>query len=849
MAGKLLGVVNYKNNRMNTHAAHTPMMQQYLAIKAQYPDILLFYRMGDFYEMFYEDAKRGAELLDLTLTHRGASKGEPIPMAGVPYHAVDNYLARLVKLGESVAICEQVGDPATSKGPVAREVTRIITPGTLTDEALLADRQESVLLAVYAQQERFALASLELSSGICRVSEVAGAQALASELARIQAAEVLVSPGLSLAHPCCKSLEATLFMQDDLLAAQFNAAELAKLKQAELFLVPHALNALLAYVAQTQKAALPHVREITTELRDLSLILDATARKNLEISSNIQGGSEHTLKSLLDNTATAMGSRLLQRWLQRPLRDRQLLQQRYEVVHALADTQDYESLRPHLKRIGDIERILARIAMHSARPRDLSTLRDSLFVIPELLSDCAQVNAQALQNIQKKILPHHDVATQLERAIVVTPPVVLRDGGVIAAGFDDELDEARRLSENSDEFLLALEQREKERTGIATLKVGFNKVHGYFIEISRAQAQSAPTEYIRRQTLKNVERFITPELKTFEDKALSAKARALSREKQLFAELLASLQPTLASLQQTAQALAELDVLNNFAQKASEQQWQPALLTARNVLIIEEGRHPVVQANQQTPFISNDCKLDDDGKMLLITGPNMGGKSTYMRQTALIVLLAHIGSFVPAAYAEIGPIDRIFTRIGAADDLAGGRSTFMVEMTEMADILTHATAQSLILVDEIGRGTSTADGLALAFATAEYLATQNQSYTLFATHFFELTALEKQHRTIKNCHFSAVEQGDSIAFLHQVKAGPIHQSYGLHVAKLAGLPSSLLADARRHLHQSPKIELADAPPATAPSVLNERLQAIDIDSLSPRQALAMLYELQNLSQE
>lgn len=832
---------------------HTPMMRQFLTIKDDYPNLLLFYRMGDFYEMFFEDAKRGAQLLDLTLTHRGQSGGDPIPMAGVPYHAVEGYLARLIKLGESVAICEQIGDPATSKGPVERKVTRIVTPGTVTEGALLEERRDNILMAIHEKQERYGIAYMELSCGRFHILEVSGLEALHSELARLSPVEILVNENAALGQaledkPGIRKradFEFQTHYANEILCQQFKTKDLSGFGCDESTQAIIAAGALLSYVQETQKAALPHIRKLSVEKRDEHVLLDAATRKNLEIQTNLSGGTENTLIKVLDTSATAMGARLLRRWLGQPLRDVTRLKQRQCVIQALMENHDYEDVQPILRRIGDIERIISRIALKSARPRDLSGLRDSLLQLPELAQRLNQIDDALLNKLTARISEYPNICDLLQRAIIENPPVVIRDGGVLANGYDDELDQLRNLSENAGQYLIDLEKRERERSGIATLKVGYNRVHGYYIETSRAQANDVPADYIRRQTLKNTERYITPELKGFEDEALSAKAKALAREKMLYEQLIEQLQTQVAELQNSANAIATLDVLNTLAERAVSLQLLPPLFKTSQGILIEAGRHLVVEALQGNTFIPNDLQIDDERKMLLITGPNMGGKSTYMRQTALIVLLAHIGSFVPADHVEIGPVDRIFTRIGASDDLASGRSTFMVEMTETANILNNATEESLVLIDEIGRGTSTYDGLSLAWAVAEELAERLKAMTLFATHYFELTQLAEQIKNVHNIHLQAKEQGDAIVFLHQVKDGPVSQSYGIHVAQLAGISHTVIAKAKQKLKQ---LEMQSPSPIVTPaspekSDLERQIEQINPDEISPKQAHEMLYQL------
>ncbi|GAB2780113.1 DNA mismatch repair protein MutS [Halomonas shantousis] len=847
-----------------TATQHTPMMAQYLKIKREHPDVLLFYRMGDFYELFFDDAKRAAQLLDITLTARGQSSGKPIPMAGVPYHSAEGYLARLVRAGESVAICEQMGDPAAAKGPVERQVVRIVTPGTLHDEALLDARRDNLLVALHAHEDHWGLAWLELSSGHFCVLEVDSDADMLAEIHRLSPAELLAAESLDL--PPALAERAGLKRQSDwlfdgetaerLLCDQFGVADLRGFGCAHLSRAITAAGVLLDYARDTQRSRLPHVTALAVEARDESVVIDAASRRNLEIDINLGGGSDNTLASVLDTTATAMGSRLLKRWLNRPLRDRTQVTGRQAAVQQLIDGDHYLDIRDGLKPIGDIERILARIALCSARPRDLARLRDALLALPDLQRHLADLEeGSALDEMRRHIRPYPELADTLSRALIDSPPVVIRDGGVIADGFDAELDEYRGLAEHAGDYLVELESRERTRTGLAGLKVGYNRVHGYFIEIPRAQAREVPADYIRRQTLKNAERFIIPELKEFEDKALSAKSRALAREKLLYEGLIDTLNAELQPLQGTGRALAALDVLATFAERALALDLTRPLLQETPGLSIRGGRHPVVEQVSTHPFVPNDLRLDDHRRMLVITGPNMGGKSTYMRQAALIVLLAYTGSFVPADSAEIGPVDRIFTRIGSSDDLAGGRSTFMVEMTETASILHNATHESLVLMDEIGRGTSTFDGLSLAWASAEHL-TRTRAYTLFATHYFEMTALAEQASGVANVHLTAAEHQDGIVFMHRVEEGPASQSYGLQVAQLAGVPQSVIQRAREKLagleqqevHQAAQSKpMAGMPQqadlfAATPHPVVDALVQLDLDSLAPREALNLLYK-------
>lgn len=855
---------------------HTPFMRQYLSAKAEHPEVLLFFRMGDFYELFYDDARKAARLLDITLTQRGQSGGAPIPMAGVPYHAVENYLARLVRLGESVAICEQIGDPALAKGIVERKVVRIVTPGTVTDAALLEERRDNLLLAIATGANgAYGLAWVDLSSGRFLLSEVPHAEALAAELARLQPAETLVDesvvwpkfvgslPGLRKRPPWHFDGDAAKRE----LNRFFGTRDLGGFGVDKLPLATAAAGCLLGYVEETQKSALPHLTGMAVESASETIALDAATRRNLELDIHPSGRTEHTLLGVLDESVTPMGARLLRRWLNRPLRSRELLRQRHQAIGALIDSRRYESLREQLRGIGDLERILARVALRSARPRDLSTLRDGLAAAPMLREQIASLDSPLLHALVERIGDHADNAALLARAIVAQPPVLQRDGGVVADGYDTELDELRRLSTHADQYLVELEEREKAASGISTLKVGYNRVHGYYIEISRAQSDKAPAHYTRRQTTKNAERYITEELKTFEDKVLSAKERSLMRERALYEALLDTLTEKLEALKAAAAAMAELDVLATLAERAEALDWSAPELTDEPGIAIERGRHPVVEKVRDEPFEPNDLVLDDGRRMLVITGPNMGGKSTYMRQNALIVLLAHIGSYVPARRAAIGPIDRIFTRIGAGDDLSRGQSTFMVEMSETANILHNATEHSLVLMDEVGRGTSTYDGLSLARAAAVHLARSSRAYTLFATHYFELTELAGEFPTIANVHLDAVElhdqkRGEQLVFMHAVKEGPANRSFGLQVAALAGLPKSVIADAKRtlaelergmHAHagapapatteSSPQLGLFAPTPSSA---VERALDGIDPDALTPREALEALYRLKSL---
>ena len=849
--------------------SHTPMMQQYLRIKAEHPDRLVFYRMGDFYELFYDDARHAAHLLDITLTQRGRSAGEPIPMAGVPFHAAEGYLAKLVRLGESVAICEQIGDPATSKGPVERQVVRIVTPGTVSDEALLDQRRDNLLAALLRLDGVAGLAWLDLTGGRFHVEQLVGEETLNSELERLTPAEILVpedqaapawtNGGRAVTRRAPWHFEHAAAVR--LLTDQFGVRDLSGFGCDDLPLAIGAAGALLQYLADTQRSALPHITRLKVERHDAAIVIDAATRRNLEIVEATSGRRGQSLAGLLDSTATPMGGRLLRRWVSQPLRDQGRVRARHAAVASLLDADRVAPVQEVLRGVGDVERILARVALGSARPRDLATLRDSLGLLPALQGELCDIDDPELIALAGEIGTHPETVELLTRAVIDNPPVVLRDGGVLAAGYDAELDELRDLSQNADQFLVDLERRERERSGIDTLKVSYNRVHGYYIEIGRSKADKVPGDYIRRQTLKTAERFITPELKAFEDRVLSARERALQREKALYEELLTRLAASLAPMQTSAEAIARLDVLACFGERAQRLDLcRPTFRTAPGLHIVG-GRHPVVEQVVEEPFVANDLSMDDARNILIITGPNMGGKSTFMRQSALIVLMAYAGCFVPAASAELGPFDRIFSRIGASDDLAGGRSTFMVEMQETANILHNASARSLVLMDEIGRGTSTFDGLSLAWACAVELATRIGAFTLFATHYFELTTLPDEHPGIANVHLDAVEHGDRIVFLHALRDGPANQSYGLQVAALAGVPRRVIDLARRRLREleqaaqrhaqaeSSQLSLFQAAPAARPAAhdpLRERLATCDPDQMTPRQALEALYELRAL---
>ena len=850
---------------MTTHdnlSSHTPMMQQYLGLKAEHPDILLFYRMGDFYELFFDDARRASQLLDISLTKRGSSAGQPIPMAGVPYHAVEGYLAKLVQMGESVAICEQVGDPALSKGPVERKVLRIVTPGTISDEALLNERQDNLLAAVYESKQGFGYATLDIGSGRFLLTEAQSEETLAAELQRSNPAELLYPEGFTAFHLIeqRRGLRRRPVWEFDLATArqqltlQFGTRDLQGFGVEQALLALPAAGCLLQYAKDTQRTALPHLRSITMERQQDTIIMDAATRRNLEITYNLAGGTDNTLASVLDRTVTPMGSRMLKRWLHTPLRDAKVIAARQE---AIAELQPLAcSLQPLLHQVGDLERILARLALRTARPRDLARMRHAFHQLPEIQALLAETTGASLAALAEGCGDFSALRELLDQAVVETPPVLVRDGGVIAAGYHEELDEWRALAAGATDYLDRLEIRERERLGLDTLKVGYNAIHGYFIQVSRGQSHQVPIHYVRRQTLKNAERYIIPELKEYEDKVLTSKGKALALEKMLYEQLFDQLLPHLAELQRSATALAELDVLANLAERAETLRYVCPTLSEQSGITITNGRHPVVEQVLKEPFIANPVSLQPERRMLIITGPNMGGKSTYMRQTALIALLSWMGSYVPADAVTIGPIDRIFTRVGAADDLASGRSTFMVEMTETANILNNATQHSLVLMDEIGRGTSTYDGLSLAWACAENLAKQLQSLTLFATHYFELTALPDQIQGVENVHLDAREHGDSIAFMHTVSEGAASKSYGLAVAALAGVPKEVIKRARQKLRE------LEAQPSQRPSQAGDTqqlpllveetspaldaLEALDPDSLSPRQALEWVYRLKTL---
>ena len=856
------------NNGINSN--HTPMMQQYLGIKHDHPHDLVFYRMGDFYEMFYEDAKQASELLDISLTTRGQSAGQPIPMCGIPYHAAEGYIAKIVNAGRAVAVAEQVGDPATSKGPVDRKVVRVVTPGTLTDEALMQANQDHLLVATFKLQDIYGIASLDMSSGRFAVTEANTADELQTQLQRLRPAELLFDESSEIIDhiqewPCRRPQASWNFTYDTalrILSHQFNTRDLSGFGCETMHAAICAAGCLLNYAKETQRGDLPHLRNLQIELPQDTLILDGPSRKNLEIDLNIQGGEQFTLAAALDTTATPMGGRLLRRWLNNPLRNIEVLEQRQDFICQMLTSDKTEDLQQGLKPIGDMERILARIALRSARPRDLSRLCASLRALPHIQVSLSPLESKRAQSLANDISEFPATVDLLMRAIVDNPPVIIRDGGVIAKGYDEELDQLRGLSQNAGQFLLDLETQERERTGLSTLKVGYNRVHGYYIEISRLQSAQAPSEYVRRQTLKNAERFITPELKSFEDRALSSKSRSLAREKALYEDLIEDLATQLQQLQQASDGVSELDVLCCLAERAMCLDLNRPSLKLEPGIDIRQGRHLVVEQLISDPFVANDTRLCATSSMMMITGPNMGGKSTYMRQVALIVIMAQIGAYVPALEASIGIVDRVFTRMGSSDDLAGGRSTFMVEMTETANILNNASAQSLVLMDEVGRGTSTFDGLSLAWSCALNLARDIGALTLFATHYFEMTQLSEQLAQVENVHLDATEHDDNIIFMHKVLPGPASKSYGLQVAKLAGVPHQVIDEARQKLNYLEQSEHKQTS-AIAKNTLLETPQQSDLfshlahpiealleshkaDELTPRQALELIYQMQHL---
>ncbi|HFB64798.1 MAG TPA: DNA mismatch repair protein MutS [Aeromonadales bacterium] len=855
-------------------ANHTPMMQQYLRIKAEHSHELLLYRMGDFYELFFDDAREASQLLDITLTKRGQSNGQPIPMAGVPYHAIDNYLSKLVKLGRSVAICEQIGDPATSKGPVERKVTRIITPGTLTDDSLLTEDKDNLVLALFSwqqqHQQKYSIAWLSLSSGKFQLTEVSSEEEVISTLERLKPDEILLPESFEIASTLKPYLNRGVKLRPDWdfdqqdsqrhLCEFFKVQNLAGFGCESLAEALAAAGACLRYIEETQRTDLSHIHQLTPESTEQVLALDASTRRNLELTQNIRGGEDKTLLSAINKTYSAMGVRLLRRWLHAPLRDQAIIAARLDRVSALIALNDSEALGQCFRKVGDLERVLSRISLGNARPRDFIRLRTALQTLPDIKTLLAQSEHQPLKLLSDQMPTFDDLCEHLQQALIDNPPAIIRDGGVIAAGYNAELDALRAVSEHGLEKLQHLEQREREASGISTLKIGYNRVHGYYIEVSRLSSDQVPDYFIRRQTLKNVERYITPELKVYEEKALKSESEALALEKQLYQALFDDVRPHLVALYDLCDELATLDVQNGFALLA--QQWQytrPGFVNDR-VLEIHKGRHPVVEQFSEQPFIANDLVLDEKQSFQIITGPNMGGKSTYMRQTALILLLASIGCYVPASSATIGNFDRIFTRIGASDDLASGRSTFMVEMNEAATIVNNATPHSLVVIDELGRGTSTFDGLSIAWATAQALIEQNRAMTLFATHYFEMTQLDQHYKSVANYHFEATETARGIRFLHSIKKGAMNKSYGIAVAKLAGMPDDVIQ------HAKAKLQLLEAESSTTasedrvieekqqqPAQLSENeriilseLKKLTPDNLSPRQALDFLYKIGNI---
>ncbi len=852
-----------------TKSEHTPMMQQFLTIKAQHPNILLFYRMGDFYELFFEDAVKASKWLGITLTQRGKSNGDPIPMAGVPYHAVDNYLAKLVRQGKSIAICEQIGDPATSKGPVERKVVRIITPGTLTEESLLDEKTDNLIASCYSlklskpSRELFGLAWMDISTNRFNCAEFDSFELLNNELARINPSEVLVPSKL---RDSFENSQLLLKQEEDWqfdysqnyqkLLQHFNVSNLEGFGCEELQAGICSAGCLLNYVKHTQQSSLSFIKTINHSDNHGLLHLNTFTRKHLEITENIFGQNDKTLFNVINQTNTSMGTRLLKSWLHSPLRESSIINARLNSVEALTSHNEIDQLAQSLVHIKDMQRLLTRIAILSARPRDLTGLRESLQALPDIKSWLLKSKQPVLEDIGQQLTLHTRTKELLEKSVFDNPPVVLRDGNVIKTGFNKELDQLRSLSGNAEQLLDDMEQREKQSTGITHLKVGYNRVHGFYIEISKSQSDLAPIHYTRRQTLKNAERFITPELKTLEDKVLSSQSEALALEKKLYQQLLDTLQIDVDDLMFTAETIARLDVLYSFAKTAIDHQYIKPKFVKNRALNINKGRHPVVENYQNDPFIPNDVLFHKDINSKLITGPNMGGKSTYMRMTAIIVLLAHCGSFVPAQSAELSLMDSIYTRIGASDDLAGGRSTFMVEMSETANILNNATHSSLVLLDEIGRGTSTFDGLALASATLSHLSEKIQPLTLFATHYFELTELADKTQTIENCHFGAIQHGDSLILDHQIHSGPTSKSYGLHVAKLAGVPSAVTKKAEAiqiELESNGKVVKDDNDVQNLVKIglkpietLDPRLKILentDPNDLSPKEALALVFEL------
>lgn len=845
---------------------YTPMMQQFMRIKADHPNTLLFYRMGDFYELFLDDAVQASELLGITLTSRGQINGKPIQMAGIPHHAADGYLAKLLKAGVSVAICEQVSDPAASKGLVERKVVRVVTPGTLTEESLLDSHKDSLLCAVFEQRNHFGLATVDLASGRFLLQEVDSETALKAELARIQPAETLISEDCYTVRSATSQVNTSplsswhfdIQTAQRLLNKQFGTKDLLGFGCQNMHLAITAAGALLQYLKDTHQSSLPHLQAIQVVQQSDFISLDASTRQNLELDYHPTGNMKFTLFGLLNRCKTTMGTRLLRRWIHLPLRNQDTIKHRYLAIEQLQLANHLSDIHTSLNLTGDIERVISRIALLTARPRDLIVLRQTLHALPDIQAVLLKLDAPRLAELQSQTDHQQGILELLNKAIVDNPPVLIRDGGVIAEGYNEKLDELKNLSANADQFLLDIEKKERDNSGISTLRLNYNRVHGYYIEAPKSQSDNVPDYFIRKQTLKNVERYITPELKEFEDRILHAKDQALSYEKQLYTELLESFAPQLQQLQRCAAALAEIDLLANFAERALTLNYNVPTLIDTAKVSIQQGRHPIVENVIDNPFIANDIDLHAGRRMLIITGPNMGGKSTYMRQIALITLMAYIGCYVPASEATLGPIDQIFTRIGASDDLASGRSTFMVEMSETANILHNASDKSLVLMDEIGRGTSTFDGLSLAWASAEYLATKSQPFTLFATHYFEMTALPEHAPVATNVHLDAIEHGEHIVFLHAVKDGAANQSYGLQVAALAGVPKIVIRNARKKLasleknQQSPSDASlqSDQLDIFSPPINNKTMdfiEQLEPDDLSPKDALAALYQLKSLA--
>ncbi|MCP4413414.1 MAG: DNA mismatch repair protein MutS [Gammaproteobacteria bacterium] len=853
------------NNNDNLISGHTPMMQQYLSIKAENPDLLLFYRMGDFYELFFDDAVKASGYLDISLTKRGKSNDKPIPMCGVPYHAVEQYLSRLIKQGHSVAICEQIGDPAASKGPVERKVVRILTPGTITDEALLDNHCDNLLAAVSNNSAgNWALAWVNLSCSDFRVSTHQNRDSLLTELERLTASEILCAEkdiefftGTSFPVETRPDWEFDPVTGYRNLCKQFSTHDLHATECDGQPLIHAAAGAVIQYLKLTQRTSLPHITTFKREHVKQTIVLDGSSRRNLEINLNLRGTEEHTLFSVLNHCQSSMGSRLLKRWLSQPLTNMSRIGARLDATEALSEHANYIEISQQLKHICDVERILARIGLFTARPRDLSRLRDTLTILPELKSSLQQLENQAGQLLAEDINLFTELKALLTSAIIDSPPLLIRDGGVIADGYNKQLDKFRQLTDQSSGFLAELEKSERKSSGLQTLKVGYNRVHGYYIEVSRRESGDVPEHYNRRQTLKNVERFITPELKQYETKILASSAEALHLEKQLYDDLISKIQLRLAELQQLALSLARIDVLTSFARYSDENTVVRPRFETKPCINISEGRHPVVEHSIEHDFVPNATSLHNKDRVQIITGPNMGGKSTYMRQTALIALMAHCGCPVPASEAVFGPLDRIFTRIGASDDISSGRSTFMVEMSEAATILHQANETSLVIIDEIGRGTSTYDGMALAWACAETLAIENRCLCLFATHYFELTQLEKQIDGISNLHFDAEEYGQELVFLHHARPGPADRSYGIQVAGLAGLPKSVIKKAlirletleQKRYHSTIESNVAETgkdPSQTTPestTFINKTIRQIDPDTITAREALELLYSL------